>query len=570
VDYWDSPPMNRAQARLFYPTLDNQIPKDHPVRLFDEILSGLDWGPWEARYPHPLGRPPIHPKVTASVILYGLSMGIRSSRRLEEACLVRNDFLWLAEGRDIDHSTICEFRMAFGKELKDAFRQVGQVAMSLGLMRLNRIGLDGTRERANSSRHGTATAKTLEERAAALDALIDAAMAEAEAEDRKEEDLFGQATPNKLPASLAELKRRQELIQQALAKVRAMDAKRGTKKEQAGATGQGQEKDGPKGQGPSAPPAEPSQAPEGQADQPAGADSKDKPRAAKVPVADPDAAVMPNKDGGHAPNYTPFVATDAERGYIADADVDNRPTEGQGTVATVERIEETFGQRPPQVLVDGAYADGQQLSELERLGVQTYVPVETAAGDDPDNPAVRADPTVPVPPEAWDRLPRSTKGKKRATLDRSAFVYDAANDCFWCPNGRKLERKDSQKRGRADGHVVEVYRYECVGCEGCGLGQACREGTGPRCVQVDEYEPVRRRVRARTKSTEGQEVYKHRAWICETPFGFIKTWMNFRQFLVRGLAKVKTEWLWACTAYNLRKLVRDVLRMRAKFTAMLA
>jgi hypothetical protein len=261
---------------------------------------------------------------------------------------------------------------------------------------------------------------------------------------------------------------------------------------------------------------------------------------------------------------------DGERGYIADADVDNRPTEGQTTVATVERIDKTFGQTPQEVLADGAYADGQQLAELEQLGVATYVPVETAAGDDPDNPAVRADPTQPVPPEAWDRLPRSTKGKKRATLDRSAFVYDAANDCFWCPVGRKLNRRDSQKRRRADGRVVEVYQYECVGCEGCGLGQACREGAGPRRVQVDEYEPVRRRVRSRTKSTEGQAIYKHRSWICETPFGFIKTWMNFRQFLLRGLEKVRTEWLWACTAYNLRKLVNDVRRMRAEFAAMLA
>jgi len=541
--------MDRNQIRLFSPTLDAVIPEDHPVRLFDEILSQLDWRPWEARYSCGVGRPPIPPKVMASVILYGLSAGIRSSRRLEEACLMRMDFFWLTSGRHIDHSTICNFRTMFGQELKDTFRQIGRVAMTMGLMRLNRIGLDGTRERANSSRHRTATAKTLEERLAALDVQIEAAFAEAEAEERREKDLFGNTTPNKLPRDLAELKRRQQRLQKALDKARAMDAKRGRTPEQAPAAAEGQ--------------AESTQ------QAPAAPASKSKPRAAQVPVADPDAAVMPNKDGGHAPNYTPVNAMDDERGYIADAEVDNRPVEGQATVATVDRIEENFGVKPPEVVADGAYANGQELSGLEARGVQAYVPVATAAGDAADNPAVRDDPTQPVSPEEWDRLPRSKKGKRKETLDRSAFIYDEANDCFYCPMGRKLERKDSVDRRRADGHVVREHRYECVGCEDCPLGDACRQGSGVRGVQVDEYEPVRQRVSSALKSTAGQAAYKRRSWICETPFAFIKTWMNFRQFLLRGLEKVQTEWLWACTAYNLRKLVADVRRMRVKFATML-
>lgn len=540
--------MDRTQALLFCPTLDAMVPRDHPVRLFDEILSQLDWHPWEARYNGQVGRPPIPPKVLASVILYGMSVGLRSGRRLEEACMVRMDFLWLTSGRQIDHSTLCQFRTAFRKELKETFRQIGRIAMALGLMRLNRIGLDGTRERANSSRHGTATAKTLAERLAALDEQIEAAFSEAEAADRREGELFGSATPNKLPRKLADLKRRQEQLGKALDKARAMDAKRGIQ-------------DDPRG--PSSPGGDGHCQAEGEAS------GKKGPRPAKVPVADPDAAVMPNKDGGYAPNYTPVVAVDGERGYIVDADVDNRPTEGQATVATVDRIEEAFGQKPREVLADGAYADGQELAGLERRGVEAYVPVVTAEGDDPQNPAIREDPTQPVAPEAWDRLPRSKKGKRRKTLDRSAFIYDEGNDCFYCPMGRKLERKDSQERPRADGHVVTVHRYECVGCADCPLSQACREGTTARRVQVDEYEPVRQRVRSRTKSTVGQEAYKHRCWICETPFAFIKTWMSFRQFLLRGLRKVNTEWLWLCTAYNLRKLVRDVRRMRVKF-AMIA
>ena len=80
MDYWDKAPMDRKQALLFCPTLDAMIPEDHPVRVFDEILSGLDWKPWKAHYPHRKGRPPIPPQVLASLILYGMSVGVRSSR----------------------------------------------------------------------------------------------------------------------------------------------------------------------------------------------------------------------------------------------------------------------------------------------------------------------------------------------------------------------------------------------------------------------------------------------------------------------------------------------------------
>ena len=97
---WAKPGYERDQAVLFYPTLDRVIPEDHPVRFFDEVLRRLDGSAWEAEYDRVEGQPPIHPRVVASAILYGLSMGIRSSRRLEWACGDALDYLWLVEGGD--------------------------------------------------------------------------------------------------------------------------------------------------------------------------------------------------------------------------------------------------------------------------------------------------------------------------------------------------------------------------------------------------------------------------------------------------------------------------------------
>ena len=119
---------------ILFPTrLDEAVGADHLVRLFDDILSRLDWARWEANYELRRGQPPIHPRILASVILYGLLNRIRSSRALEEALQVRLDFCWLVEGRSIDHSTLSEFRRQHADALKDTFVQVGMVARELGL-----------------------------------------------------------------------------------------------------------------------------------------------------------------------------------------------------------------------------------------------------------------------------------------------------------------------------------------------------------------------------------------------------------------------------------------------------
>ena len=71
-DYWAEAPMNRRQTALFSPTLDSMISEDDPVRLFDEVLAGLDWSSWEAEYDGTRGQPPIHPRFMAGTLLYGL------------------------------------------------------------------------------------------------------------------------------------------------------------------------------------------------------------------------------------------------------------------------------------------------------------------------------------------------------------------------------------------------------------------------------------------------------------------------------------------------------------------
>ena len=528
VDYWAQTPMNREQMALFSPTLDSAISEDDPVRLVDEVLTGIDWSSWEGEYHGKRGQPPIHPRQIAGAILYGMYRGIRSSRKLEESCCYRLDFLWLLEGRQIDHTTFCRFRTGFSDQLKDVFKQIGRVAMSLGLIRLLEVGFDGTRVKANNSRYATRTAKKLAEKLAALDELFDQMMSEIEVNDAAETQrtFDGQEdSPTRLPESLADLQQRQEQIRAALAQARAADESRRKKQ---------------------------------------GTNPEKNP--AQVPTTDPESRVMPNKEGGYAPNYTPTATTDGHRGLIVDCEVTSDVNEGNLALPSVDQIEETFGEKPERFLTDAGNNSGQIIEGMEDRAVEFYAPAKSSQPQE-GNPAKREDATEPVPETEWPKLPRNNRGK----LDKTCFVYAADEDQYYCPQGHAMPFAKSKSELRA-GAKVNLRVYRCGNCQGCELAENCLSPKSKhgRTITRDQYQEARERTAARMASDEGRQVYNQRPRIAETTFGFMKTVMGIRQFLLRGLEKVKTEWLWACTAFNLGKLARELGRLRAEFSKLAA
>jgi len=524
MDYWADAPMNREQMALFAPTLDAMISEDDPVRLFDEVLSGIDWSTWEGHYDGGRGQPAIHPRYVAAGILYGLCRGIRSSRKLEEACAYRLDFIWLVEGRQIDHTTFAKFRTKFGDPLKDLFKQIGRVAMSLGLVRLCEVAFDGTRVKANNSRYNTRTAKTLEEKLQELDALFDKMMAEAKAADAAEPSqraLEGHdEDPTRLPKRLSDLQSRREQVREALAKAKAADEVRRKQ----------------------------------------GVNPKKNP--AQVPTTDPDSRVMPNKEGGYAPNYTPIATTDGHRGFIVDCEVVAEVNETGQATASVDRIEETFGQKPEKFLTDAGNNSGHVIQQMEEREVEFYAPV-TSSKPQEGNPAKRDDSNQPVPPEQWSAMPCNNQGR----LDKSCFVYDAEQDQYHCPQGHAMPFDKSKPEVRG-GVRVTLRVYRCGACTGCPLAEACLSPKSKRgrTITRDGFEEARERTVVRMSSEEARALYNQRPRIAETTFGTVKSVMGVRQFLLRGLPKVKTEWCWAATAFNLAKLVRAIGAMRAEFS----
>lgn len=510
---WAAPVAPREQLLLLASSFDDQIPVGHPIRLLDVVLNELDWAAWEAHYHGFRGQPPIHPRLLAGAILYGLMRKVRSSRDLEEATSNRLDFIWLLEGRTVDHSTFAGFRLRFGDELQALNRDLAKAICQRGRRALLSLVLDGTRLRANSDRHGARTAQALERligrcTAALNEKLRRLAQTDDQLAPADDVDASPPADAQTLEAEIDRLTAQLDKYQTALQVARERDRKK-----------QAHEK-GP---------------------------------AVRVPVTDPDASLLPNKEGGYAPNYTPTVAVDQESGAILAAEVVDGSDEAAALAGAVEACQETLGQKPARLLADQTFATGDNLASLAQDGIEAAMP--TGTDFRASNPANRPDPTQPVASADWPALPRY-----RGQLARTAFIYDEGHDCYYCPQGRPLSRvsqRPSQKRG------IPHFKYRSADCADCPLATQCvTSKTQRRTLTRDVYQDLRDAAGRRLASAEGRAVYRQRAPVVEGVFGLIKQHFGIRQFLLRGLERVRTEWHWICAAYNLKKLLSALVSAR--------
>ena len=221
----------------------------------------------------------------------------------------------------------------------------------------------------------------------------------------------------------------------------------------------------------------------------------------------------------------------------------------------LDETEQQFGEKPEAVLADGLFNHGTNLGEMEDRGIDLYSPIQFAE----NNPALRKDLTKSVPSEEWDQLPtKQTSGEPR--LDKQAFIYSEQEDRYYCPWGKKLSFKSISPEKRSDGTIVERRRYQANSkdCQACPLKDRCLSGKKKsfRRLSRDQFDPHRERLAKRMQSDEGQQIYSQRAPVAERPFAVFKNVMGVRQFLLRGLSNVQTEWRWMATAFNLTKLIR--------------
>ena len=461
------------QPLFLPPTVQDFVAKGHIARfVVDLVREELDLAAITGTYGSERGQPGYHPVMMVALLLYAYTQGIYASRRIAKACRERVDFMSIVGLDAPDFRTISDFRKRHLKALSGLFVQILQLCAQAGLVKLGHVALDGTKVKANASKHKAMSYERMEKRAAELEAEVARWLAAAAAADAEDDKKYGSdKTGEEMPDWIADKKRRAEKIRQAKAELEA--EARAAAEARAKAEAQAEEKrkeEGRKKPGPPAAP--PSTEPDGKA---------------QKNFTDPESRIMKSKDG-FVQAYNAQAAVDAQAQIIVAQYVTQSAVDSGQLVALTDAIEANLGARPAQLSADAGYCSDPNLRALEAREIDAYI--------------------------ATGRARDAVAGKSKAAGAATAECADPM------PSAERI---------------------------------------GP---------PTRvEAMREKIKAGGHESPYRLRKQLPEPVFGQIKQARGFRQFLLRGIAKVAGEWGIVCTAHNLLKLAQGRTLPTARATA---
>jgi transposase len=196
-------PIDRDTPYMFPPCVQDYLPEGHLARFVVEIVEQLELRHLSAVYGGK-GSKPYHPAMLVALLFYGYATGVFSSRKLEKATHDSIAFRYICGNTHPDHDTIAQFRRRFLKELEGLFVEILLVAAEMGLVKLGTIALDGSKVKANASKHKALSWECANQLEAQLQEEVQALMRLAEQADR-----ISLAQEMGIPA---ELKRREERL----------------------------------------------------------------------------------------------------------------------------------------------------------------------------------------------------------------------------------------------------------------------------------------------------------------------------------------------------------------------
>ncbi len=177
------------------------------------------------------GFPPFHPRMMACLLIYSYSVGVRSSRQIAQRC-ERDAAFRVIVGTDIpDFRTISLFRKTHLQAFADLFVQVVQIAREAGLVKLGHLSLDGTKIKANASRHKAMSYGRMKQDEARLKQEIKDLLAQAQATDQEEDGRYGKSRGDELPK---ELSRRHDRLAKILVAKQALEERARQKQDEDG------------------------------------------------------------------------------------------------------------------------------------------------------------------------------------------------------------------------------------------------------------------------------------------------------------------------------------------------
>lgn len=317
------------QMLLLPPSLREWLPEDHPVYFVNDLVETLDLEPILSAYSEERGYPPYHPLLMSKLIIYGYVRGLRSSRKIQRACVEDVAFRVLAAGQSPDFRTVADFRARHLKALEDFFGQVVHPCRQAGLVKLGHVAVDGTKVKANASKHKAMSYARMKKEEERLQGEIRRWFEECEATDAAEDELYGpDKTGDELPEALADPKRRLQAIQETKA---ALEAEAQAKGKQ-----------------------EP--------------DTK-----AQRNFTDPDSKIMVSGDKAFIQAYNCQAAVDADSQVILVAQVSQQaPDQGQ-LLPMVEQVTLEQEQVPQKVSADAGYWKGSDIELLEANDIEPFV-----------------------------------------------------------------------------------------------------------------------------------------------------------------------------------------------------
>jgi transposase len=378
-------PYQPDQMLLMPVALQEWLPEDHLAYFISDVVDHLDLSSIVGRYEaEQRGYPPYHPRMMVKVLVYAYCIGVPSSRKIEKHLHQDIAFRVLAANNTPDFRTISDFRKDHLEALGDLFVQVLQLGQQAGLVKLGPVSLDGTKVRANASKHKAMSYGRMEEKEARLEAEVERLLKEAQEVDEGEDRLYGkERRGDELPQELAFRESRLKKIREAKA---ALEKEAQEQAQKARAQGK---------------------------DHPGVPEEK-----AQRNFTDPDSRIMPASGGKEfLQAYNCQAAVDSAHQVIVAAQVTNRPSDKTQALPLVKEIATNTGARPREASADAGYYSAEAVGELYALGVDPFIPPDKTRHGVVLPPAPRGRiPSQLSPANRMRRKLRTKKGRKRYAL----------------------------------------------------------------------------------------------------------------------------------------------------------
>ena len=345
------------EVQLLPPSVQDYVPRDHLSRLIVGLVrESLDLEEIAGSYRSDVGQPPFDPRLMTALLLHGYASGVYSSRRLAKACVERVDFMMIVAGDAPDFRTISEFRRRHLEGLGRLFVQVLKLAERAGLVKLGHVALDGTKIKANASKHKAMSYDRMKKREAELAAEVERWLKAAEAADREEDKRYGERRGDELPDWVADKHKRLEKIRQAKAELEAeaRAAAEEEKQRRQKAEEARQARGGKKRKPPPAPP-----------------DEEPAPKAQRN-FTDPQSRILKTKDG-YIQGYNAQAAVDGEAQIIVAHSLVASPSDQDQLVKLIDGIKANLRRRPKEASADAGYCSEANLAALRRRRITAYI-----------------------------------------------------------------------------------------------------------------------------------------------------------------------------------------------------